>query len=309
MMVAQTEVPRHKMYQQILSSYLDNGGENALAVAYEFGRKELQDGIGLLEVAEAHQQALEMALSSAGDCPVIQSELNEAASRFFKETLSPFEISRLCHRHSNEALIKLYDVFESEAKRIAHRLHDESAQILAVVYLELAEIAKHSTHDTAIRIGTVVGHLDEVTSQLRSLSHELRPIILDQLGLMPAIRALVDGVRKRSSLAINISGDTRDRINPEIETVIYRTVQEALTNVSRHANARHCDIQIWREEDYIFCTVSDDGSGFQSKPNVAGSSHGLGLIGIKERVGALGGTFQISSQSNVGTTLQVEIPL
>ncbi len=310
MMMPQTEIPRQKLYQELLSAYLHSGGENALNVAYEFGRKDLQNGIGLLEIAEAHQQSLDEALSKADDCITTQNAMSKAASRFLKEALSPFEISRLCYSDSNDALIKLYDVFESEAKRIAHRLHDESAQMLAVVYLELADIARHSTDDkTSKSIGVVVGHLDEVTSQLRNLSHELRPIILDQLGLMPALRALADGVKKRSLLLIDVSGDTEGRLTPALETVIYRVVQEALTNVCRHAQATHVDVHVWRDGDSLNCAVSDNGIGLRSDKDDKRISHGLGLIGITERAKAIGGTCEISSRPGFGSTLQVRIPL
>lgn len=309
MKMTQTEVPRQQKYQELLSAYLNSGGENALTVAYEFGRSDLQNGVGLLEVAEAHQQALDEALRMADDCTVTQNAMGKAANRFLKEALSPFEVSRLCHRNSNDALIKLYDVFESEAKRIAHRLHDESAQMLAVVYLELAEIAKCATDDTARKIGGVVTHLDEVSSQLRSMSHELRPIILDQLGLMPALRALAEGVRKRSLLMIDVSGDTEGRLTPALETVLYRAVQEALANVCRHAQATHVDVHVWRESETLFCAVSDDGIGIHSDSKGTVLSQGLGLIGITERAKALGGACDISSRSGFGTTLQVTIPL
>lgn len=307
--MTQTEVPRQQMYQELLSAYLNSGGENSLTVAYEFGRSDLRNGIGLLEVAEVHQQALDEALLAADDCAETQSAMSKAASRFLKEALSPFEVSRLCHRSSNDALIKLYDVFENEAKRIAHRLHDESAQLLAVIYLELAEIAKCSKGDTARRIVGVVGHLDNVTSQLRTLSHELRPIILDQLGLMPALRTLAEGVRKRSLLTIDVSGDTEGRLTPAHETVLYRAVQEALANVCRHAQATHVDVHVWRETDTLFCVVSDDGIGLKVESSGTALSQGLGLIGMTERARALGGACDISSRPGFGTTLQVKIPL
>lgn len=309
MMVAQAQRPREALYQELLSAYLHSGSENSLHVAYELGREDLQNGVGLLEVAETHQQALDLALGTAENCRARRSEMNKAASRFLKETLSSFEVSRLCSRQTNDALIKLYELFESEAKRIAHRLHDESAQILAVVYLELAEIAKHATGDTALRIGSVVRHLDEVTSQLRNLSHELRPLILDQLGLMPALRALTEGVRKRSQMKITLSGSTDGRLSPELETVVYRAVQEALANTCRHASASKAEVRVWRENAMLCCAVTDNGLGFAMNSRGMTHSHGLGLVGIRERTLAQGGQFQISSQPGHGTTLHVSIPL
>lgn len=181
--------------------------------------------------------------------------------------------------------------------------------MLAVVYLELGEIAKRSPDCTAKRIQRVVGHLDQVCAQLRSLSHELRPMVLDQLGLMPALKQLTDGVRKRHALNIDISGDTGKRLDPALETTIYRAVQEALTNVCRHANASHADVHVWSGNDRIYCAVSDNGDGFQISQGDSVAAPGLGLIGIQERVKALGGQYDISSRLGYGTTLQVTIPL
>jgi len=212
-------------------------------------------------------------------------------------------------RQSNTALVRLYDVFENEARRIAHRLHDESSQVLAVVYLELAAIARNSSEETARRLDGVVTHLDEVSSQLRNLSHELRPLILDQLGLLPALCALTQGVRKRSGLSIDLAGSTRGRLSPEVETVIYRTVQEALANTCRHAFATHADVLVWLEDSHVCCAISDNGRGFMIDDGKSTLAKGLGLLGISERTLSLGGTSLVSSQPGQGTTVQVRIPL
>jgi signal transduction histidine kinase len=151
--------------------------------------------------------------------------------------------------------------------------------------------------------------LDEICSQLRSLSHELRPIALDQLGLVPALRLLVNGVQKRSTLKIDLSGDTEGRLDPALETVVYRVVQEALNNVCRHASANHAEVHVWRDRESIFCSVSDNGDGFKRSQITAECSPGLGLIGMQERAKVLGGNCEISSRPGFGTTLQVQIPL
>lgn len=210
---------------------------------------------------------------------------------------------------NTESLAKLYDVFEREAKRIAHRLHDESSQVLAVVYLELAEISRNADAETTDRIKEVIKLLDNVSSQLRSLSHELRPIILDQIGLMPALRALISGIQKRCTLHIDLSGETGGRLNPDIETVIYRTTQEALTNIQRHASATHVHIRVWCNENYLYCSISDNGCGLIANKKRKEQQTGLGLIGIRERARSLGGTCEISSEENQGTTLTVTVPL
>src|SRR5690606_34494959 len=121
---------------------------------------------------------------------------------------------------------RLYDVLEEESKRIAHILHDEAAQMLATAYLELAEITREAPPDVNKRVERVVHHLDEVREQLRGLSHELRPLILDQLGLIPALRFLATGVKKRAHLDVEVKAENIGRLPQAVETVLYRTVQE-----------------------------------------------------------------------------------
>src|SRR5690606_13016696 len=220
----------------------------------------------------------------------------------------PFEVSRLSSRDPNTALRRLYEVLEEESKRIAHILHDESAQMLATAYLELSEIARAVPGPVAEKVQRVVTHLDEVREQLRRLSHELRPLILDQLGLIPALRFLANGVRKRSGLDVEVHGETDGRLPQSIETVLYRTVQEALNNVARHARASKAEIRVWIDRNTIHCTVRDDGVGFRVSDLRNGTFTSLGLVGIKERVDALHGESRIISEPGKGTELQVAIP-
>jgi two-component system NarL family sensor kinase len=294
-------------YQKVLKQYLLEGGEEHLHGAYELGRKALGGGLGLLDITYAHQAALSVLLTNNEDDRLLL--LVRAANRFLDEVLSPFEVSRLSSMDANSALRRLYDVLEEEAKRIAHVLHDDASQILAVAYLELADIVRTSPGEVAERIGVVVGHLDEVREQIRRLSHELRPLILDQLGLVPALNFLANGFTKRSKLEINITGDTGGRLQQAIETVMYRCVQEALNNVVRHSKATRVDINVWVENDCIHCSVRDNGVGFEVPEDRKRMFRGLGLVGIHERVGALHGECKLSSAPGEGTELHVVIPL
>lgn len=294
-------------YQKMLKKYLVEGGEEYLHGAYELGRKALGGGLGLLDITYAHQAALPVLLQNTDDDRFLL--LVRAANRFLDETLSPFEVSRLSSMDANSALRRLYDVLEEEAKRIAHVLHDDASQILAVAYLELADIVRTSPGEVAERVGVVVKHLDEVREQIRRLSHELRPLILDQLGLVPALNFLANGFTKRSKLEINITGDTGGRLPQAIETVMYRCVQEALNNVVRHAQATRVDIKVWVEDECIHCVVRDNGVGFEVPEDRKRMFRGLGLVGIHERVGALHGECKLSSAPGEGTELHVVIPL
>lgn len=294
-------------YQKMLKKYLVEGGEEYLHGAYELGRKALGGGLGLLDITYAHQAALPVLLQNTDDDRFLL--LVRAANRFLDETLSPFEVSRLSSMDANSALRRLYDVLEEEAKRIAHVLHDDASQLLAVAYLELADIVRTSPGPVADRVGVVITHLDEIREQIRRLSHELRPLILDQLGLVPALNFLANGFTKRSKLEIVITGDTGGRLPQAIETVLYRCVQEALNNVNRHAHATRVDIKVWVEDECIHCVVRDNGVGFEVPEDRKRMFRGLGLVGIHERVGALHGECKLSSAPGEGTELHVVIPL
>lgn len=222
---------------------------------------------------------------------------------------SPFEVFRIDPMPGNAALHMLYDIQEEAAKLIAHRLHDESAQMLAAVYLELAEISRDCSESTVNKIDKVVKHLDEVCEQLRRLSHELRPLILDQLGLMPALQFLATGVRQRSGMSVVISGFIDKTVSKSIETVLYRVVQEALSNVVRHAGATHVKVKLWTTDRKIKCTFSDNGIGLRVPKDNSGAFHGLGLIGIHERLAMLNGNCNIISSRGNGMELQIEIPI
>ena len=295
-----------KQYQDMLSSYLDEGGEDALHNAYELGRRALLAGLGLLDLINIHQKALLAVLEDNGKNWL---KCVKAAGHFQDEAFSPYEISRLSSKDANNALRRLYDVLEEEAKRIAHILHDESAQILATAYLELADIERDSPPKIAKKVNLVVSHLDEVREQLRQLSHELRPLILDQLGLVPALRFLASGIKKRQGLDVTITGDNIERLSQCIETVLYRVVQEALNNVCRHAKATEAIVKVWTRDNLVHCHIKDDGIGFEAEKAWDGKFKGLGLVGIQERLDALDGNCEIISQPGNGVELHINIPI
>jgi PAS domain S-box-containing protein len=213
-------------------------------------------------------------------------------------------------KQAQEALRRLNEAQEDVARRIAHALHDEAGQVLASVYLAVAEVARELSSPARERLARISQLLDQVDEQLRRLSHELRPTILDDLGLLPALEFLVEGVAKRTGLAITAKGPTDGRLPPPVETALYRVVQEALTNVTKHAQAQNVMIELRREDRTISVSIHDDGIGFEVPAVLAKrGQRGLGLIGIRERLHALGGTLQIDSQPGQGTELIVAVPL
>jgi signal transduction histidine kinase len=304
-----TRAGLHEQYRRALQEYLSGGGEQALHQAYELGRQALASGMGLLELVKLHQDSLLALPVKRGDPGAEILPRMHSAGRFLVESLSPYEVLQLGNQESNAALRRLNGILEEEARRIAHVLHDEAAQLLATAYLELAEITRQATPPVREHAERLSAHLDQVREQLRRLSHELRPPILDRLGLLPALEFLADGYRKRAGLVVTLSGSLAERLPPMVETALYRAVQEAFNNVTRHAQARHVHIRVGLEGRNVSCSIRDDGVGFD--PTAAGSegTHGLGLLGIQERVASLDGRFSMDSTPGAGTELRLSIPL
>ena len=204
---------------------------------------------------------------------------------------------------------QLMEAQEAERRRIARELHDEAGQLLASVHLALEEAMAGLPPLFRMRFHPVRSHLEAIEAQLRRLSHELRPTILDDLGLLPALQFLVAGVAARTGLRICVDSVIDGRLAPALETALYRTIQEGLTNIVKHAAATHVQLQLWREARMICGRLHDDGVGF-AVDQVMGRKEprGLGLLGIQERLEAVGGTLQITSVPGQGTTLCLMLP-
>jgi signal transduction histidine kinase len=197
---------------------------------------------------------------------------------------------------------------EEEARRIAHELHDEAGQLLASVHIALDDLVAQVPErvEAVQRIHTL---LDRVEGQLRRLSRELRPTILDDLGLGPAVEWLAQGASERTGVSITVDAPIL-RLPSAMETALYRIVQEAVTNAIRHAGARHMEIRVWQEDAMVHAAVRDDGRGFDADATMAQrGERGLGLLGMRERVDALGGRFVLHSTLGQGTEVSVAIPI
>jgi signal transduction histidine kinase len=204
---------------------------------------------------------------------------------------------------------KLLEAQEAERHRMAHELHDEAGQLLASVHLALETTISGLPPHLRQGFHQVRRHLDAIETQLRGLAHELRPTILDDLGLLPALQGLAQRVAERTRLGIHVDIALAGRLAPAVETALYRIMQEGLTNIAKHAAATHVDLQLWRDDERVHGLLRDDGVGFTVE-HVLGQTgqRGLGLLGIQERLEALGGTLQITSAPGQGTTLQIMLP-
>lgn len=228
----------------------------------------------------------------------------------FDDMAAALEARQAEAKRGEAALRRLNEALEQETRRIAQALHDEAGGLLAVVYIALDRCARDLPPAARERLHEVRTHLDQIEAQLRRLSHELRPTILDDLGLVPALEFLADGVSKRAGLAITVEGDTEGRLPAPVETTLYRCVQEGLANVLKHAKPTRVRIRLQREAQAIRCAIKDDGIGFDLPAVLAQKGdRGLGLIGMQERLKALDGALQITTAPSRGAELLITIPL
>jgi signal transduction histidine kinase len=297
-------------YGLALKDLLDGGDpEVALMKAYELGRRAMAGGMGILDTVSVHSRALKAALAERTD-PRQMIDVVEAARAFLLESLSPFEMTHSGVLETNAALRHLNETLEVEAQRIARALHDDAEQLLASVHIALSETARGLPERARLQIDEVRDLLRQVEGELRQLSHELRPTVLDDLGLLPALEYLAEGVAKRARLQISVRGSESGRLPPSIEVALYRIVQQALSNITRHAHAQRVRIFLERAPRQVRCAIADNGVGFDVE-EVLGrvGDRGLGLIGMRERADAVKGTVRITSTAGRGTEITVVIPL
>ncbi|HEX8966323.1 MAG TPA: ATP-binding protein [Chloroflexota bacterium] len=199
---------------------------------------------------------------------------------------------------------------EEERARVSRELHDQAGQALTALKYGLNHLARvyrepGASHEVAqlAELATLAGQ------QIGALARDLRPAVLDDLGLLAALRGYAREYAERVGIAVAVSAPQPiPRLAPDAETAVFRVVQEALTNVAKHARASHAWIDLsWRTQQ-LDVRVRDDGRGFDPSTVASGQRRGLGLAGIQERVQLLGGSFELWSQPGQGTTLSISIP-
>jgi signal transduction histidine kinase len=295
-------------YRSAFAEYAQRGGEAALGRAYELGRRAITDKKSLIEIASLHHQVLHAMLADAQGASRHQ-ELLTAAADFLAEVLSPYEMAHRGVQDAIAALRQLNEILEEEIKRIAYAVHDEAGQLLVAVHLALADVARELPELQKEQVGRIEELLNQVEKQLRRYSHELRPTVLDDLGWIPAIRFLAEGVSKRANLSIQIKTTIAGRLPGPTEIALYRIVQEALTNAAKHSKASRVWIRIGRKNRIFCCSIEDDGVGFDVRAVESDCKRrGLGLIGMQERLNAIGGTLSIDSEPGRGTKILIRLP-
>ena len=211
---------------------------------------------------------------------------------------------------AEERLQNTIDSAEQERSRWARELHDETLQALAVLRMRLSSALREDSTEALEDTGhAAVSQIDEEIVKLRRLITELRPASLDTIGLEAALEALAEQYEQLAEFSVDTDIDVpraeEERPTPVLETAVYRLVQEALNNVSKHSMAQNAHLKVRSSRGTIEIEVSDDGVGFE--PNLA--REGFGLVGMRERAALLGGTLEVSSTRGQGTQVRAEIPL
>jgi signal transduction histidine kinase len=210
----------------------------------------------------------------------------------------------LSRRVEGDALRRVVAAQEQERARLALELHDETGQALTSILLGLKRIEESPTPE---HVAEVRERVVETLRSVRQLAVELRPSALDDFGLEAALRRLVEGFAENAGVRVDLHARIGDeRLPAEVETALYRIVQEALTNVAKHSQAESVSLFLTRSARNVSLLVEDDGRGYdesETRPDA------LGLVGMRERVALLGGTFSVESVRGRRTTIAVEVPL
>lgn len=199
---------------------------------------------------------------------------------------------------------------EDERRRISLELHDEAGQFLIALQLSLNQIQrqlKESSPPLAAELQEAQQLTDTLINQLRNLAHELRPPAIDAVGLNQALEDYCRKIARQTGIAISYAGSDASNVPGYIQLSLYRAVQEALTNVIKHAHASQVSVQLEVEADHIHLVIADNGCGFES-PDSATPAKGIGLAGMKDRIEAVGGRLSITARPGAGTRLDIRIP-
>lgn len=278
------------------------GGETVLAVPLQVEGK----GIGIIFAAEKpggfSEDDARLLTIVAGQAAVVMEN-----ARLYGELQRKEAIRR-------QLLDKVITAQEEERKRISRELHDDIGQALTALVMNLGGIEESLSPELDEfkgRLASIRDLTSETLASTRRLMLDLRPTLLDDLGLIPAIGWYAEKNlgRAHTNCRVEVSGFQGQRLPVQIETVLFRAIQEAITNIVKHSRATDAYIHLELVERMVMARIWDNGRGFEVGDRVSGYNGGLGLLGIQERMSLLGGSLQVESEPGGGTILRLEIPL
>ena len=204
---------------------------------------------------------------------------------------------------------KLIGAQEDERKRIARELHDDVTQLLALHSIELDQLNREEAAPSdRARFHDLSAQAAEIAAEVHNIAHRLHPSKLHHLGLLPAVREFCKEVALRYGIQVEVEEENMPaELDADTTLCLYRVIQESLGNVMRHSAASHAAISLRRGEGAIVVRIADDGRGFD--PEALPGSHGIGLLGMRERLRLVHGRLNVSSRPGAGTEITVTVPL
>ncbi len=268
----------------------------------------------VLSPIRALQRRVASAAATRGQSVALGSEGGNEVSLLAREIEQLTESLSASDEQAHQLSSRLLTMQDEERRRIARDLHDSTAQVLAAIQMNLSTLASidvdanpqarrilQQTRDLANQCGT----------ELRTISHLLHPPLLDEIGLVFAVRLFVDGFAKRSGIEVDFEApDPLPRLAVDVETALFRIVQESLSNVHRHSGAKCASVLVERESDGLTVGISDDGIGLSNGQHDSDHSQaplGVGLLGMRERIAQFRGTLRVTSDST-GTKVTAFVP-
>jgi len=228
------------------------------------------------------------------------SELQAFNDRLEEQVAARTKVIAQQNEQRKTLVRRMMGATEDERRRLARELHDEIAQLLTVIQMSL----HHIDVDTP-EMRQANRLLVKTQEEIHRIIHDLRPSLLDDLGLAAAMKSYADDHLRKQGLNISLEIEEGLPSQPEVETVIFRIYQELLTNILRHADAEYVSIELYRRDDTLVLAVEDDGQGFDPEAK----SEGAGITGMRERAALVNGTITFDSEAGQGTHVIVEIPL
>jgi signal transduction histidine kinase len=205
---------------------------------------------------------------------------------------------------------RMMQVQDEERRHIARELHDSAGQVLAVLGMRMGQLAEQVRPELRSSAQEILQLVQQLTQELRTMSYLLHPPLLDEIGLAAALNWYVQGVTERSQIDINLSiAEDMGRLPPELELILFRLVQESLTNVHRHSGSKTASIRVTREDDHVSLEVQDRGKGISRErlTEIQTQGAGVGIQGMRERVRQFHGEMSIESDEN-GTRITAVLP-
>jgi signal transduction histidine kinase len=292
-------IPTSKISVVEITTQLENLDTTQEATTEAQIRSQFEDLGGRLRTVLS--LALTAALVLAIGCLVYISRIERQNRRRYEEILKG-------RKELEQLSARLVEAQETERRAISRELHDQVGQTLNALLVDAANLAKRIQPDDAASrryLDNIRTFADSSVNSIRDIALLLRPSMLDDLGLIPALEWQAREVSRRTGIKVDVTAENvPDSLPDGVRTCVYRVVQEALQNVSRHSGAKTAVITVREEGGALFLSVADNGHGFDPK-----RTRGLGMLGMEERIRQLGGNFEVQSAPEKGATLRVTLPI